>query len=561
MSVADSTYYGLTRVRDQTPEARDWAVTDSNIDVISRLLKAFEQHAHTGVQPLKYPGYNESDISAPTLATLTEASTGGVLSPGSDIGVRLSYVHDNGLETEASPEKTLTLSAAAARALTPQLTSGPTAEPDGIPGGSYIYGITKVKGSGETPISDLLPVEIPYDQTYKLTLTYDAISTYTDGTEKLNIYRSEGMDSAFYLVAQVSDTSATTFEDLNEYVDTTVSPPTANTFDAIRSVTIDWSAITHPDDAKTLRVYVTQQNHLWGSNHILQQIDLVTGPVPTSYVYTGTEVLSNGWPKDSTQLASAPPKINLNAEVTGSLIYDANYDAKGFYTRNFNVGPSPNITKTDGMIWYDPETGFMGYADGGDISLGNPDETYVHPPESSGGHIAANIKHHASSSNTAKDVLDYISDPSTGARKQVSQIQQADGFSGQYTHISGVNNYENVPDLALTVTPDFQYQYIRMVFSAHVFLTNSEAVGSFTFLVKETTSGATVNDITGDGWVRSQQGIKTPTFGSQFTINLERVFQLDTLTSSYEIIPRFTVNLGSILLVNNRRSLYVEKVF
>src|SRR4051794_38597646 len=73
MTVLTSTYYGLSRVREQSPDANDWAVTDNNFENLSKILKALEQHRHTGTPAPKYPGYYD----APAAPTVTTVGTAG----------------------------------------------------------------------------------------------------------------------------------------------------------------------------------------------------------------------------------------------------------------------------------------------------------------------------------------------------------------------------------------------------------------------------------------------------------------------------------------------------
>lgn len=365
MSIFESTYFGLTRVREQSPEARDWAAVDRNPEIISLILKAFEQHAHTGTAGIAYPGY---DPTTPIAPELTEHSTGGVIAPGTTVGVRLSYVDNRGLETDASSEEVITLSPSAARPLTPQLVSKQILA-NALPGGTYIYAVTKRKGSGETPLSDVLPVEIAYDNTYSVTISFDPISSYTDGTDSINIYRSTGLSSSFQLLTTITTVGTTEFTDTNTIPpqNANVQPPTNNTFAADRKVRIDWTAITHPVNATRLRVYVTQQAGLWSEDHLLSEVDL-TG-TPANYIdYLGSESLGSGWPLNSTQIISAPPKIDLGAETTGAPNLTADMDFNGFKAKEMVLGTTS--LSTNGAIWYDSVSqNFKGYMNGAQVVL------------------------------------------------------------------------------------------------------------------------------------------------------------------------------------------------
>lgn len=546
MSIIESTYFGLTRIREQSPDAKDWAAVDHNPEIISLILKAFENHSHTATAGIKYPGYNsitltnlitnpELDTNAtgwerfapsgnyasvgraadslspsgwayevtsstsngdmqvytegmlvsvtpgdsiiirisgrkvtstsattyqnmlirrynnssvfidqntytnqvvnvsdnwvehnliwtvptgtskiavglqwtgfntsgnntvratkaqivknapidpgyfkttynnvdsgnPTLPTLSEQTTGGILSPGTTVGVRLSYIDTRGLETDASSEQVITLAPSAARPLTPQLVSKQIAT-GALSGGTYVYAITKRKGSGETLMSDVLPVEIPYDNTYSVTLSFNSISSYSDGTDAINIYRSTGLASSFQLVTTITTSGTTQFTDTNVIPpqNVNVQPPTNSTFDAARKVRISWAAITHPANARYLRVYITQQAGLWSEDHLLNEIDLTTGA--SNYIdYLGSESLRSGWPLNTTQVISTPPKINLGTETTGAPNLTADMDFNGFKAYEMVLGNTS--LNTNGSIWYDSVNNlFKGYANGAQVTL------------------------------------------------------------------------------------------------------------------------------------------------------------------------------------------------
>lgn len=516
MSTINTTYYSLTKVREQSPEAKDWAVTDSNFETLSLLLKAMEQHQHTGATSIRHPGYYDPP-AAPTVVpqgtagtttysyyfvargavhnesptgttvtgnatltggnfnritwaavagatgydvirvtghttqgkiasniggltfddtgiaateyvpvrqpSLTELTTGGMLPPASVIGVRISYVNALGLETESCRENVITLSPTAERPLSAQLVSKQANSP-GLAGGTYIYAITKKKGAGETVISDVLPVEIAFDTTYSVTLSFDAINTYSDGTDGINIYRSAGFDSAFQLLTTITSTSAVQFIDTNVIApqNTNVQPPVTSTFDASKKIRIDWSALEpHPGTAAKMRVYVSQQSGIWSTNHLLTEFDL-SGTPPDFIDYLGSETLGTGWPKDTSQIPNSPPLLNLGTEATGGFNLSANGDFNGFQALDLrleNRSGAPG-SPTNGMIYYDTSVPTVrAYINGGWVSWGTTAATaYTHPTEEAGGHIAANIPFVTGGVST-KSVLNFIANSTTGARKIV----------------------------------------------------------------------------------------------------------------------------------------------
>lgn len=318
--------------------------------------------------------YNDQGAAATTYTpsrqpVLTESTTGGILPPGANVGVRLSYVNALGLETDACPENAITLSSTVSRPLTPALVSTAITA-SAIAGGTYLYVLTKQKGTGETVISDPLAVTIPYDNTYSVTISFDPLSSYTDGTTAINIYRTTGLASTFTRVGQITASGTTSYTD-NNSVNVDAQPPTTNTFDAARKVNISWAALTHPTSAARLRVYVTQQPGIYGTNCLLNDIDLTASP-PTSIDYLGSETLQSGWPSNSTEIPASPPKLNLGTEAVGAPILTADMDFAGFKAKNMSVNFVPSVP-TDGMFWYDSSTTkFRGKAGGTVADFSSP---------------------------------------------------------------------------------------------------------------------------------------------------------------------------------------------
>lgn len=648
MAVANSTYYAFSRVREMSPEAQDWAATDHNFEFLSLILKALEQHKHTAVAGINYPGfytplsapivspqgtpggatysyyivargtiYKESPtgstaIGNPTLTgsnfnritwtavagatgydliritggatqgviasnlsagtvqfddtgvaataytstrqpALSEISSGGLLPSGGTVSVRLAYINSANLETEASPENIISLSPTVERPLTPQLVSTQTAA-SALPGGTYIYALTKKKGSGETVISDVLAVGIPYDTTFSTTISFDAINTYTDGTTALNVYRASGLSSAFQLVTTITSTSQTQFTDTNTIAPANVNiqPPAVTTFDASKKVRINWAALEpHPSDARNLRVYLSQQSGIWSRDHLLSEIDLTDGTPPTFLDYLGSETLLPGWPKEASQIPTSAPKINLGTEATGAPILTANMDFAGFQGLNLrleNKAGQP-ASPQNGFIYYDTSTSNVrAYINGVWTNWGTTSVTsYSHPAEEAGGHIAANIKHTTGSAVTAKTVLDYIVDGSTGIRKQVAKMTKVVGVSEvSITDTSAVL----LPDMVSpAIAPDFVAQWLRVVFSGHFVIANQFA----TMTVAIEYDGSTIEET-----IRSSTSSTT---NASVPIHIEYNVQLATTSEPKVIRVLWWVTGGSVTAVGTRRSLVTEVVF
>lgn len=519
MSVTTSTYYGFTRVREQSPDANDWAVTDNNIEALSKILKSIEQGPRTGLLGLNYPGAY-TPPAAPTItqsgaagsttysyyvvalgpinkvsligttttgnATLTvtnkntvtwtavagatgydiirtvggatqgsiglnQAGTSfddtglvatpytpagepdittnattpvGILTPGASISVRLAYENSVGLETQASPERVYTIPDSGAPPAGPSLTSTQAATP-GLPGGTYFYALTKKKDTGETLISEVLSVTLPYDTTYSVTIGFDAISTYADGTNGINIYRSQGLNSTFQLITAITNVSTATFTDTNNILpqNVNVQPPTTNTFNATKSIHISWSDITHPTTVTGLKVYITQQPGIWTTNHLLLTVPITSGAASVQYVdYLGNESLSSGAPIESSQIPSAGPKIDLGTEATGAPILTTDMDFAGFRAKNMNINLVPTVAMADGLIWYDSSVSkFRGRQNGQivDLSPSTP---------------AINSVTNPSLENNASNIFLVSSNPATATGARITSDAYIGTSSYEVTH-------------------------------------------------------------------------------------------------------------------------------
>lgn len=552
MAVATSTYYGLTRVREMGPNADDWAVTDRNFEALSLILKQLENHHHTGTASFNFPGANPGDPTNPTLPTLTYVSSGGIMTPGQSVGVKLSYTDANGLETDSSSEQDLLLPAAVTAPLAPTQTAMTPAS-TALTGGTYIYALTKAKAGGETTISDVLPVSVPYDQTYSITLGFDAISTYTDGTTGLNVYRSNGQNAAFQLVGQISSTSAVTFVDTNTIApgNQNVQPPSASSFNATYKVNIDFSAITFPSDAKYINVYVTRQAGIWGTSCLLEQIDLVT--TPTDIDYLGSEALAPGRPKSGSELVTSPPKIDLaNESNIGAIDLDFNNkQAKRFVVQN-NAGVPTGVTPVPGTIYYDTTAhtlrAYHGTPTNGWVSWGTSTASaYTHPAREAGGHSSANIFHQTSGAVTLKDILDRIADATTGAKKQVTQVVVAAPTTTGSILTS--TTPVTVADLSVTFTPEFNNQW-------------GEIIGYITFqgdtpgMVIAYTTATTIGGVTTSAAARVCQ---ISLVNQYMTVELRDLHQFPTGTTTVEV--QWWVSGGQATAFGTSRGLSVKTVY
>ena len=434
MSLSYSSHYGLVRIVDMDMSTKNWAVTDSNVELLSRLIYAAADHNHTGATPLPAPGYIDSTTWAtPGLAYLATPGGGGIAA-GSSVGFRFSYLDGRGLETEASPELAITVPVADSAPIPPSL-STPTATAGKIPGGQIVrYAMSKLNGVYESlPSVPTNQLKLPSKATgltpaaWTVSLYFPSLRTFALGAstpfDGYGIYRQIGTGS-YQLVKTLrftADADTTTFKDTNVVENISKSVPLVSTLGRDTVVRLDllatptnqayFAAKATPDGASTLNVYVTQDPGTWAATSLLTQIDLAT-PY-NSLTYTGEEVLAPGYPLNISQQVASADQINLGTEAIGAPIYTTDADAKGFQTKRFVFPVNlTNAASTPGGVYYDFSTDSLKVYSrtlGSFLTFATPGGTYTHPEVSNGGHNASNIYY--ASPLTVASVLNSFASP------------------------------------------------------------------------------------------------------------------------------------------------------
>lgn len=498
MGLVWSSYYGFARVSEQGPEVKNWVSTDGNWQLNSLLFKKFELHKHNASTPMRYPGYNILNPATPATPLLTLSTTGGFIAAGTNIGIRGSYVDQYGLETEAWPEISLLTPPVVARPNAPAA-SAPTSTPvpGALPGGTYIYAITKRMNTGESALSDVTVVDVPFDKTsttsYTVPLAFDPIGSYSDGTDSILIYRTTGFDSNFVLLKAILATpgsggalqnGVTTYTDGGVIQDLTHQPPQASEFGKQNKVNINWNNINFPSTAFRFRIYLTQQLGVWGNNHLLQDYLLVnpSTPVPNSLDYLGTENLTAGYPLDFTQIPYGAPLINLTSEAVGAPIYTQAADTKGWQTYNFVFPDQNHSTPLFGNAYVDSSVGQLKIAlstPGGVgvyTTLAGVGSGYAHPTVESGGHPASRIQFAPQVGGPTIDQIgSIIATPVAGGsgnyRIQATNLYKVTATPADLQN-STVGVWLNMPDMdTITqwptgINPDFTGQWFEADFQS-----------------------------------------------------------------------------------------------
>lgn len=555
MPIFYSSYYGLARVNNMSPDAKGWAATDTNFQLISLLIKAMAGHTHGGATPINYPGYNYATPATPVRPTLTEYNTDGVLAPATQLGVRLSFVDAFGLETDASPENVYTTSSTAERPDPPSIsTLVSTPVPGAVTGGTYIYALTKKKGAGETIISDITTINIPFDSSgstsYIVPLTFDPINGYVDGTTSIRIYRSMGYGSNFKLLKTLSSVSATVYNDVNSIEDPDIIPPSINTFDKNKKVRIDWTSLTpFPSQAYRLKVYVTQQPALYGTSHLLADYDLkdLATPTPNYVEYLGSEVLQFGYPQEFSQLISNPSKLNLGSEATGAPILTDNMSFEGFQARKFVLGGLSTATPIDGALYYDSSSSSLkARINGNWLTMATPTGQFIHSATEQGGHVSQNIIFAPGTNTTGPDlrtVLSAFATPVAQFRKQITNVTYPASTpvvlsTASTTATPIYTGYRQV------IQPSWSGQWHEIAFSAH-FQQLTTGV--------DTVFGIEIDGVLVDSSIRSRYN---PASNANDSIHV--TFATPFTKSNVAVRPMWWVSGGVASLLAGRNSLLVK---
>lgn len=587
MPLTWTAYYGLARVQDGGPETKNWAVLYDNPQQIALMLKSLEQHHHNWATPMNYPGYNYATPATPTQGNLTLNETAGSVSAGTSVGVRFSFLDNLGLETQASPEITLSLPATAARPDTP--TAGPAAAtpvPGALTGGTYVYAITKALGAGETDISNVVQVTVPFNATSTSSYTVPVVLAQTvaqynaiDGTDSINFYRSTGYDASFVQLGTFTladDPDATTFIDDNTVAANT-QPPQSPTFASNNSIGIDWSNLAQPTAATRFRVYITQQPGVYGSSSLLQDYPMnnPATPLPTNYSYMGTETLIADFPKEFSQGIGSPPPVYLPTEAYGAPYYSQPANAYGWETYNFVLSDQNNTTPIQGAMYVDRQAMQLKVALATPSTAGGPStfttfggvgSGYSHPLAESGGHAASHILGSTQGGPT-QDLFNNIFTTPVGNsaavyRKSATTVYKATATPTTLQN-STVGVWETMPDMVLSgINPDFPGQWLEVDFMSAMLLysggVNGQVVSTQLYINGVSVTDAysvdssTYNASNFIGYATSRIHFATPITRSNNT------FQVEWFVS----YTGYVQSLGSNIAGQGAyRSLYVKELF
>jgi len=245
--------FGLTRVGEGDSQSKNsYGVSDSNVVVVDRLLKALTEHDHTGVPRLADP------VDPPTL---TVSESGGQLPAATTFYYQVSYEDAHGLETAAGPEASITTPEALGVPQGPVLsveTTGGT-----LASGTHRYVLTAVTtGGGETTSSVTASQTITSGTTNRILITLPELPV---AAVSFKVYRARpGQTQYFYWRTTSADSI---YDDGTVTEDTTIVAPSYNTSSATNSVLVTLPGGVTPAGVTKWRIYrTTIPGNYFGSN-------------------------------------------------------------------------------------------------------------------------------------------------------------------------------------------------------------------------------------------------------------------------------------------------------
>jgi hypothetical protein len=303
----ETTHFGLTRIGEGESFSKNgWAFTDLDRIRLDDLLFAVVNHKHDGSPALGDPTDPPDLLVSPT---------GGDLPAATTFFYRCSYIDDHGLETAASPETSVTtpdpLDAPTAPAATVETTGG------AVEAGIYAYMLTFLDAyGGETTPSPMNDVRVETGSTNRVRLDLPALIT---GAASINVYRARPGQTTFFRVA--SAVTATTWYDVGDLEDQSITAPVANTTNAGNSVSVGAPLGFIPLGCKSWNIYRATFSGGYDGNSLVHNViegATDTSTIPrTTWIDTG-DVLLQGFPQNSSATIPSPPVIDLG-DVQGQL--------------------------------------------------------------------------------------------------------------------------------------------------------------------------------------------------------------------------------------------------
>lgn len=314
-------HYGLQKLGAGDPfSTNGYKFVDRDRDMLDRLAYlGAEGHRHTG---------EAAEVAAPTMTlALAIDGDGGSIPAGTRVHYKYTLVDVNGFETAPSSEVFIDTPAAITEPAAPVLTQATTGGL--LLPGSYYYVLTAYSpvNTSETKAAAPAYITVPVGtSTNRITITFP---TPPAGAVGWNIYRKKPGDARYNYLASVSvatpsvtDTGAVA-EDCNRTV------PTRNTTNATNAVEI----ILMTDDAtpvmatvppgftwKLYRTYIAG-SYLNSTLHwVVEETFEGSGVIAPFYIDVGAAVTAGG-PPEASQFIGSPSKIDIEdaAEVQGRL--------------------------------------------------------------------------------------------------------------------------------------------------------------------------------------------------------------------------------------------------
>lgn len=340
-----TSHYGLTRLEGGESFSTDgYKYTNADRDTIDRLLYVMgESHHHLG---------SSVTLTEPTIAPVLARSSGGSIPAGTRVYYKYSYLSVRGEETKASPESFIDMPAAILEPGAPtltQATTGGTLTP-----GDYYYVLSAYVGSSifETRAINPIYITVPLGTiTNKITLTYPSPPA---GMSGWNIYRRAPGEMKYFYLTSVASGPTTLVDTGSIAADCDRTIASLNTTNNNNKVTITLPGATPTVPVGyTWRIYRTFILSNYDNSTLKTVVEYTAETTPrvvAYYVDIGISTTS-GKPLAVTVSTANPAKILLDSatEVQGRL---APANIAGYpYMVQFSYSGTV-ATGTGTFVWY-----------------------------------------------------------------------------------------------------------------------------------------------------------------------------------------------------------------
>jgi len=255
-----------------------------------------------------------AQVVAPSQSpALTLSATGGTLPAATDYYYAISFLDQNGNETEVSTSGYI---ASPPKLTTPPVLLVATADTGGtLSAGTYKYALAHYQtAGGETKATNESSVFAATGTTNENTIT---LNTLPDDADGWKVYRKAPGEDAFFLLDTIVGTAADYVDDGTETADCTKKRRSSNNTNSTNSIVVDIDAVDLPLDTSigSWRIYRTSFVGHYGTNSLRSTVtETVTengADLVTTFTDTGGTLVA-GTPITQTTIPPVIPQLDAS---------------------------------------------------------------------------------------------------------------------------------------------------------------------------------------------------------------------------------------------------------